>query len=69
MQKLDHELQYQETNEHRRESCIHYDSCLTEASALLWPSFSCKDCLNFCAHSEANIISYERACTPLAWEA
>ncbi|MBN2339841.1 MAG: hypothetical protein JXX29_12305 [Deltaproteobacteria bacterium] len=68
MQKLNHELHIQEINEHRKDDCVHYDTCLTEASALLWPSFSCKDCSNYSCSSR-RMISYERACTPLAWEA
>ena len=68
MQRLKHELQIKEITEHRKDDCVHYDDCLSEASALLWTSFSCKDCKYYHAH-EGSIISYERACTPLAWEA
>lgn len=68
MQKLNNELNIQEISEHRKDDCVHYDTCLTEASALLWPSFSCKDCSNY-ACSSRRMMSYERACTPLAWEA
>ncbi|MBN2802125.1 MAG: hypothetical protein JXR91_03425 [Deltaproteobacteria bacterium] len=67
MQKLNHELQLKEINIHRKEECVHYDDCLTEASALLWPSFSCKGCESYHCH-HTNILSYERASTPLAWE-
>ena len=68
MRNLNQELQIKEISEHRKEECIHYDTCLSEASALLWPSFSCKECMNYCADTEHRIISYERAAPPLAWD-
>ena len=52
---------------HRKENCVHYEACLDEASALLWPSFSCEGCRLFIAKTTKS-VSHRRAATPLAWE-
>jgi len=67
MKRIERPLELQAIDIHRRENCIHYKGCLEEASALLWPSFSCKGCKLFFM-KKAEPVSYERAASPLAWE-
>jgi len=67
MEKICQPLEFNDVNEHRRDNCIHYGGCLEEASAMLWPSFSCKNCKQFIA-SDNNVIYREKALSPLAWE-
>lgn len=67
MKRLEHPLEVRTVCRHRREECVHYDMCLKEASALLWPSFSCADCkLYFGRHG--GLVRYERAASPLGWD-
>jgi hypothetical protein len=67
MKRLDQPLEIKAVQIHRREECIHYDRCLEEASALLWPSFSCAGCkLYFSRH--AGPTRYERAACALGWD-
>ena len=47
MKKIDFFLDMKNVTAHRRDDCIHYASCLEEASAMLWPSFSCANCKQF----------------------
>jgi L-rhamnose mutarotase len=68
MQKINHPLELDMIDEHRKEDCINYSCCLDEASTLLWASFSCKGCTNYCKSSASTIQRYERNATPLAWE-
>jgi len=67
MKRLEQPLEIARVCEHRHEECIHYNSCLEEASALLWPSFSCKSCPQY-ALGGTPVMSYERAASPLAWD-
>jgi hypothetical protein len=67
MKKIDRPLDLKRVNAHRKENCIHYASCLEEASAMLWPSFSCAGCKQYMTKGR-EINSYERAASPLAWE-
>lgn len=67
MKKVFRPLDLQSVNIHRKEECLHYDSCLDEASLLLWPSFSCEGCPLYSPSNETPIC-YERAASPLAWE-
>ena len=67
MKKIKRPLDIKGVTEHRREDCVHYDGCLEEASAMLWPSFSCAGCKHFVV-KEKPIPSYERAASPLAWD-
>lgn len=67
MKKIMRTLNLESVKFHRRESCAHYESCLEEASALLWPSFSCEGCKLYTA-KRARQICYERAASPLAWD-
>jgi hypothetical protein len=66
MKRMEQTLEITAVGEHRHEECIHYMACLEEASALLWPSFSCRDCPLFAFGGEP-IVSYERSASPLAW--
>jgi len=67
MKKIDQPLEMTNVLEHRREECIHYASCLEEASAMLWQSFSCAECKQFLRDVRPS-PSYHRAASPLAWE-
>ena len=67
MKRLEQPLEIAGVCEHRREECIHYMGCLEEASALLWPSFSCRECPLY-AFGGDPVVSYERAASPLAWD-
>ncbi len=67
MKKIDFLLDMTNVTVHRRDDCIHYAGCLEEASAMLWPSFSCANCKQF-TKSTRRVASYERAASPLAWE-
>ncbi len=67
MKKIERPLDLNSIESHRREDCVHYRQCLEEASALLWPSFSCKDCKLFFL-KKAEPVRYERAASPLAWD-
>ncbi len=67
MKKICRPLTLETVNAHRREECLHYESCLEEASALLWPSFSCDGCGLFVAKTTDNVC-HERSASPLAWE-
>lgn len=67
MKRIENPLDMNTVNLHRREECIHYASCLEEASAMLWPSFSCAGCKQY-AEAEAPVPTYDRAASPLAWE-
>ncbi|MCP4605924.1 MAG: hypothetical protein GY847_36330 [Proteobacteria bacterium] len=67
MKKITRPLNLESVTTHRREECVHYEGCLEEASALLWPSFSCDGCKLFMAKS-GEPMCYERAASPLAWE-
>jgi hypothetical protein len=67
MQKVDRPLTIESVNKHRREECLHYEACLEEASALLWPSFSCSGCRLFMEKRNRTIV-YEQSASPLAWE-
>jgi hypothetical protein len=68
MKKIEQTLELARVAEHRREDCANYTGCLHEASALLWPSFSCKNCDRYIASSLCSIESYERNASPLAWD-
>ena len=52
MKRIENPLDMNTVTLHRREECIHYASCLEEASAMLWPSFSCAGCKQY-AEAEA----------------
>jgi hypothetical protein len=67
MKKLERTLEYRTVTDHRRENCVHYEGCLEEASALLWQSFSCRECQMF-SRRPSPVLSYDRAASPLAWE-
>ena len=67
MQKVERPLKFETVGKHRREDCIHYEGCLEEASALLWPSFSCKGCRLFMGR-KTQTMSYEKSASPLGWE-
>ncbi|MCP4677149.1 MAG: hypothetical protein GY854_16870 [Deltaproteobacteria bacterium] len=67
MKKICRPLNLEAVNTHRKESCLHYDGCLEEASALLWPSFSCEGCKLY-MEKTAEPVCYDRAASPLAWE-
>ena len=67
MKKVSRTLDLDSIPVHRREECLHYESCLDEASALLWPSFSCYGCALYC-EKKLEPHSYERASSALAWE-
>ena len=67
MKKVNRPLEIRAVREHRREDCIHYEGCLEEASALLWPSFSCEGCKLFAPKKESE-KQHERAASPLAWD-
>ncbi len=68
MKKIEHPLDIKSVEEHRRENCVHYASCLEEASAMLWPSFSCSNCRQYTKTPARAVSSYERATSPLAWD-
>ena len=67
MKKICRPLSLDAVQDHRKERCLHYDGCLDEASALLWPSFSCEGCELY-MEKVADSVCYERASSPLAWE-
>jgi hypothetical protein len=67
MRKLARILELNAVSEHRREDCQHYEACLEEASALLWPSFSCCGCKLFEAREDPP-RSFEQYASPLAWD-
>ena len=67
MKKIERPLDLRGVPAHRKEDCIHYEGCLDEASAMLWPSFSCKGCRLFLVRDKEP-LRYERAASPLAWE-
>ena len=67
MKKIFHPLKLDSVNAHRKEDCLHYDGCLEEASALLWPSFSCKGCPLY-NPQDIKHIHQEGATSPLGWE-
>jgi len=67
MKKMENPLDMRNVSRHRKENCIHYASCLEEASAMLWPSFSCERCKHF-AESERSSQDYNRSASPLGWE-
>jgi hypothetical protein len=67
MKKMNRLLEVRAVGEHRREDCVHYEACLEEASALLWPSFSCCGCRLFEARTEPE-RSFEQYASPLAWD-
>jgi len=67
MKKMDNPLNIRNAEKHRKENCIHYASCLEEASAMLWPSFSCVECKHF-TKSEKRMPDYNRSASPLGWE-
>ena len=67
MKKMERPLNLDSAVDSRREDCVHYKSCLSEASTLLWASFSCEGCPLFrCATSEGP--RYDRAASALGWE-
>lgn len=68
MRKIDRPLTLESVKFHRKDNCIHYDGCLEEASALLWPSFSCQDCKLFMEKRNSVVYGSERAASPIAWE-
>jgi hypothetical protein len=68
MRKVNQPLKMENVRLHRREDCVHYEVCLEEASALMWPSFSCEGCRFFARKEGGAIPRYERAASPLAWE-
>ncbi|MFO8071403.1 MAG: hypothetical protein R6V85_05965 [Polyangia bacterium] len=67
MKKINRPLEMKNVKRHRREDCVHYEGCLEEASALLWPSFSCEDCKQF-APKRKSIPRNDHCSSPLAWE-
>jgi hypothetical protein len=67
MKKINRLLDMKAVEEHRREDCLHYDGCLEEASALLWPSFSCCGCKLFEERIEP-APRFEQCASPLAWD-
>lgn len=67
MKKIMRPLDLDAIKRHRKEHCVHYEACLEEASALLWPSFSCEGCKLFSAKG-TRPVCHSRAATPLAWE-
>ena len=67
MKKLENPLEMRNVSEHRKENCIHYASCLEEASAMLWPSFSCRSCRHF-TESSRRLPRYNSSASPLGWE-
>lgn len=68
MRKVNQPLKIENVRIHRREDCSYYDKCLEEASALMWQSFSCKDCQFYTKKEGGVLLSYERSVSPLAWE-
>ena len=69
MKKIMRPLDIKSVKAHRLESCIHYEGCLNEASALQWPSFSCQGCNYFIPKKRGtHPLHHLKACTPLAWE-
>jgi len=68
MQRLRHPLDLQAVPKHRHEECQHYEECLEHASALLWPSFSCRECRSFVTKAERPYQSNGRCASPLAWD-
>ena len=67
MKKVTRPLEFDSISSHRKEDCARYAACLSEASALLWQSFSCCECQHYCP-TNVEQLSYEKACSPLAWE-
>ena len=67
MKRIEQPLEITAVAAHRHEECVHYTACLEEASALLWPSFSCRDCPLF-EFGGNPVVSYERYASPLAWD-
>ncbi|MDJ0762389.1 MAG: hypothetical protein QNJ97_05315 [Myxococcota bacterium] len=68
MKKIRRPLTLEAVTIHRKETCLHYESCLDQASALLWPSFSCEGCPNYVKAAGSEGMCYEKAASPLAWE-
>jgi len=67
MKKISQPLDFHLVMDHRREDCVHYAGCLEEASAMLWQSFSCKNCKQYSVGSKSTHC-YEKSASPLAWE-
>ena len=67
MKKVCRPLTIDTVKAHRKEDCVHYEGCLEEASALLWPSFSCDGCEQFSAKRNES-REFERAASPLGWD-
>lgn len=68
MKRVSRPLDVVAVKKHRREECVHYKGCLEEASALLWPSFTCEGCQLFFPRPATDHASYERSASPLGWE-
>jgi hypothetical protein len=68
MQKIPHTLKIEMVRIHRREDCNYYEVCLQEASALMWQSFSCKECRFFSERTVPLPVNCEKSVSPLAWE-
>jgi hypothetical protein len=70
MRKVNRPLEFESVCSHRREDCIRYAGCLSEASALLWQSFSCDECELYTPADMESLESrwHQKACSPLAWE-
>jgi hypothetical protein len=67
MKKVTRPLEFDSIVAHRKEDCVHYAGCLTEASALLWQSFSCHEC-EFYTEGSMDHYCYEKASSAIAWE-
>lgn len=67
MKKVNRLLDLRAVQCNRREDCQHYPACLEEASALLWPSFSCDGCKLFEERRDSS-LRWGQSCSPLAWD-
>jgi len=67
MKKINRLLDLRAVSEHRHDDCLHYEACLEEASALLWPSFSCEGCKVYEKRLE-QACNWHQSCSPLAWD-
>lgn len=68
MKRIDRSLHADAVQAHRREDCLHYQSCLSEASARLWPSFSCKGCELYHPESKSSSRPFDHASSPQGWD-
>ncbi len=68
MKKICRPLTLETVDFHRREECLHYEACLEQASALLWPSFSCDGCPNYIVTAADKMMSHDKEVSSLGWE-